>query len=96
MPKKKRHVLITTQYRGVYQGELVSNDPVNRSCVLENANMVIKWGTSDGVDQLANTGPTSNSKIAAMAPKIELYGLTSLVDCSPKAVKAWKKYKNLG
>ena len=96
MAKKKRHVLITTQYKGVYQGEYVSNDSVNRTCVLKKANMVRKWGTTEGVDELANTGPTSESIISACAPQIELYGLTSLVDCTVKAIKKWAKYKKIG
>jgi hypothetical protein len=86
---KTRHVIITTEYRGVYFGELVAHS--DRTAVIANARMAIYWGTENGVDQLANSGPTSKSKIGAKAPKVWLCGITSLVDCTPEAVKAWEK-----
>lgn len=83
-----RHVIITTQYRGVYYGELV--DQTGRECTLANARMAIRWGTKDGVDQLASTGPTKASKIGAKVSKVWLCGITSVVDCTPAAVAAWE------
>ena len=88
-----RYVLVTTQYRGVYFGRLAAHDATTRECVLEDARMAIRWGTADGVDQLAATGPTANSKLGAVAPKVWLPGLTSLVDCTEAAVAAWSKAK---
>lgn len=85
----KKFVIITTLYRGVYFGELV--DHQGQTCILENARMAIRWGTTNGVDQLANTGPTSSSKLGDVAPRVWLCGLTSVVDCTPEAVKAWSK-----
>lgn len=84
----KRHVIITTEYRGCYFGELV--DHTERACILENARMAIYWGTTKGVDQLAQTGPTTTTKLGAVAPRIWLCGITSLVDCTPEAVAAWE------
>ena len=85
-----RHVLITTQYRGVYFGELVEHDPKERTCILQNARMCLYWDQStNGVDGLASKGPNGQCRVAAPAPKIWLPGLTSLVDCTPEAVKAW-------
>jgi len=93
MTTKKRQVIITTEYRGVYHGTLRSHNKSGRECVLDNANMAIYWGTTEGVDQLANTGPTEKSKIAAMAPDVWLCGLTSVVTCTDDANKKWAKYK---
>jgi hypothetical protein len=90
MKTTNRPVIITTQYRGVYYGELVEHDSAERTCVLENARMVIRWGTTDGVDQLAATGPTASSKLGALAPKVWLCGITSVSDCTPEAQKAWR------
>jgi hypothetical protein len=88
-----RHVLVTTKYKGVYQGVLKNHDIDREQCVLLDANMAIRWGTTDGVDQLANTGPTDNSKIAAMAPEVWLCGLTSIADCTEVAIEKWRQYK---
>jgi hypothetical protein len=70
-----RHVLVTTQYRGVYYGRLVAHDPVARQCILTDAHMAIYWGTTDGVDQLAARGPTATSKLGARALRIWIPGL---------------------
>jgi len=88
---EQRKVIITTEYRGVYYGTLESRE--GRECVLTDARMAIYWGTTQGVDQLAATGPTSTSKLGARAPKIWLCGLTSLVDCTADAVAAWESAK---
>lgn len=84
---KRRPVLVTTEYRGVYFGFLESH--TGRECVLTDARMAIQWGTTRGVDELADSGPNAKSRIGAMAPKVWLCGLTSVVDCTPAAVKAW-------
>lgn len=89
--KKTRHVIVTTQYRGVYFGRLERHDTVERSCILTNARMAIRWRTTQGVDQLAATGPTDATKYGAVAPRIWIPGLTSLVDCTPEAVEAWER-----
>ena len=92
--KKKqanRQVIITTSFRGVYMGTLVEHD--GNTCILENARMVIRWGTTDGVDQLASTGPTDNSKLGSVAKRVWLCGLTSVVDCTDAATAAWESRK---
>ena len=88
---KEKPVIITTEYRGVYFGYLVEQN--KRTCILEKARMAIRWGTTDGVDQLAATGPTDESKIGALAPRIWLCGITSIVDCTKEAVERWKAIK---
>jgi hypothetical protein len=88
---EERHVLITTQYRGVYFGTLVEHDQKERTCVLKDARMCLYWDAdTNGVDGLASRGPNSRCKVGSPAPKIWLPGLTSLVDCTPAAVKAWR------
>ena len=84
---KERHVIVTTEYRGVYFGRLV--EQTGRECILEDAHMAIYWGTTKGVDQLANTGPTDKSRIGARAPRVWICGLTSVSDCTSEAVEAW-------
>lgn len=83
-----RYVLVTTSYRGVYVGELIDHD--GQTVTLTNARMAIRWGTKNGVDELASAGPNETSKIGALALKVWLPGVTSIVDCTPAAVKAWR------
>jgi hypothetical protein len=93
METTKRAVIITTKYRGVYFGYLESHNEERESCVLTNARMAIYWGTTKGVDQLAASGPTSTSKLGALAPKVWLPGLTSVSDCTEAAIAAWEAAK---
>ncbi len=84
---KDQHVIITTSFRGVYYGRLVYKR--GSECMLADARMVIYWGTSDGVDELAARGPTSKSKIGAEVPLVRLFGLTSIALVTHKAREAW-------
>jgi hypothetical protein len=81
-------VIITTKYKGTYYGELKARE--GDECVLTNARMVRRWGTTNGVDQLAKTGPTERSVLGDLAAEIWLCGLTSVVDCTPAATEAWR------
>lgn len=86
---RDKKVIITTSFRGVYYGQLVwLRDNV---CMLADARMVIYWGTTGGVDQLAATGPTEKSKIGAQVPLIRLFGLTSIALVTSDAEAAWDK-----
>lgn len=82
-----KHVIVTTKYRGTYFGEL--SDRTGDECVLKNARMAIRWGTTNGVDQLASTGPTGRGKYGALAPSILLFGITHITDCTDVSVEAW-------
>lgn len=90
MAKNGKHVLVTTEYRGVFFGELASETDNGRTVVLNNVRCAIRFGTKGGFMELAQDGPTSNSKIGTEAPSVKLYGVTSIVACTEKAVKTWK------
>jgi len=81
-------VIVTTEYKGVYFGKL--DKFANRQCVLSDARMAIYWGTTHGVDQLANTGPTEKSRLGALAKRVWVCGITSVSVCTRSAAKAWK------
>ena len=85
----KKYVLVTTEYRGVFAGELVAEK--ERTVTLANARCAIYWGTKRGFLQLGDTGPTSSSRIGAVAPEIILHGVTSISACTPIAEAAWRK-----
>jgi hypothetical protein len=83
-----RPVIVTTVHKGVFFGYAEKTD--GPQVVLENARMAIYWGTTRGILELSDTGPTSKSKISAVAPRIELRDITAVMDVSPEAEKAWK------
>jgi hypothetical protein len=86
---KLKPVIVTTERRGVFFGLLKSYDEKARVAILTDARMAIYWGTTDGLLQLAATGPTSKSKISARAPEIRLEVCECVIDVSPEAERAW-------
>jgi hypothetical protein len=83
----RRAVLVTTKHRGVFFGW--AEETTGEQIVLHDARMAIRFGCTKGILQLAHTGPTSESKIGAPAPRIELRDITSVSDVSETAVAAW-------
>lgn len=83
----ERPVIVTTEYRGVFFGYATdtSGDKIN----LRGARMAIYWGTTKGVMQLAETGPTQSSKISARAD-LEVRKITAVFEVTPQAAKAWE------
>jgi hypothetical protein len=93
MPKAKsvsRPVIVCTVHKGVFFG--YAEDTENDRIALTGARMAIYWGTSRGVMQLAETGPTTSSKISARAD-IEVRGITAVFEVAPDACKAWEDAK---
>lgn len=90
----RRPVLVTTAHRGVFFGHLVDEVEAGEgysTVTLEGARCAIRWSTTKGFLELVETGPNSNSKIGARAPRIVLRKVTSLADCSEAAAAAWEK-----
>jgi hypothetical protein len=84
-----KHVIVTTDKKGVFFGKLKSEGD---EVVLDDARMCVYWsGDVHGVLGLAANGPTSGCRISPAIPSIKLNGITSVMDCSKKAVKAWEK-----
>ena len=64
--KKASHpVIVCTEHRGVFFG--YATDTKGTEIELKRARMAISFGTTKGVMELAETGPTSRSKISARA-----------------------------
>ena len=87
---KDRPVIICTEFRGVFFG--YANDTSGDRIFLKRARMAIYWGTTRGIMQLAETGPTTKSKISARAD-IEIRKVTAVFDVTEKAVAAWEDAK---
>ena len=85
----ERPVIVCTKHRGVFfgyaTGKTKGADPIE----LKRARMAIRFGTTRGVMELAETGPTSSSKISARAD-IEVRDVTAVFDVTKAAAKAWE------
>lgn len=83
-------VLVTTQHRGVFAGLVPANqDMTARTVALQGAKMAIYWGTTKGVMELAQTGPTSKSRISAAADIPALHDVTAIFTISEEAWQKW-------
>jgi hypothetical protein len=85
-----RPVIVCTEFKGVFFGyaEDTSGDTIH----LKKARMAIYWGTTKGVLELAETGPTSKSKISARAD-LELRKITCVMEVTELATKTWEDAK---
>lgn len=85
-------ILVTTAHRGVFAGQVDDDqDLTAKSMPLKNARMAIRFGTTKGVMELADTGPTSNSKISAPADIPWLHDITAIFAITDKAWAKWQK-----
>jgi hypothetical protein len=82
-----RPVIVTTEYKGVFFG--YAEDTTGDVIDLKRARMAIYWGTTRGIFELAETGPTAKSKISARAD-LQLRKITSVMEVSPAAVECWE------
>ena len=89
-PQVERPVIICTEYKGVFFG--YTSDTTGDVIQLKRARMGIYWGTTRGVMQLAETGPTSASKISARAD-LEVRKITCVMEVTHAAAKAWEDAK---
>lgn len=87
-----KHVLVTTQHRGVFAGEIPEDQDLTvKAMPLQNARMAIIWGTTRGIMELCETGPTGRSKISAAADIPMLHDITAIFAISPEASEKWQK-----
>ena len=91
-PKRtaSRPVIVCTEHRGVFYGH--ATDTSGTEIKLIGARMAISFGTTRGVMELAETGPTSRSKISARAD-IDVRKVTAVFEVTPAAAQAWEAAK---
>lgn len=87
---KRRFVIVTTTHRGVFYGYVNGPTAGLDEIELFDARMAIYWGTTRGLWELAETGPTAKSKISAKSPRIELRSITAVIDVTPEAAAIWE------
>src|SRR4051794_12475271 len=82
-----RAVIVCTEHRGVFFG--YAADTKGDTVHLRGARMAIRFGTTRGVMELAETGPTSSSKISARAD-IEVRKVTAVFEVTSQATERWE------
>jgi len=87
MSDTERAVIVCTSHRGVFFG--YAADTSGDSIHLKRARMAIQFGTTKGVLELAETGPTTRSKISARAD-IEVRSVTAVFESTEAATGAWE------
>lgn len=86
-------VLITTESRGVFAGELKDDSKAPSEITLLNARNCIYWAASiGGFLGLASKGPDSNCKIGSKVSEITLYKITSVTPVDESAVARWESF----
>lgn len=86
---KERPVMVTTEYRGVFFGYLVTAP--GEVVTLKRARNCVYWSADlHGFGGLAVSGPSATCKIGPPIQSIELRKVTSISEVSPEAVKAWE------
>lgn len=87
MSSNSRPVIVTTEHRGVFYG--LADNTTGDVIHLKGARMAIRFGTTKGLMELAETGPTPSSKISARAD-LELRKVTAVFEVTPAAAEKWE------
>ena len=85
---KERAVVVTTSHRGVFFGYATETD--GAIIHLRAARNCLYWPSDNkGFIGLAAVGPLNGSRVGPAA-NISLRDITSVIECTPEAVKAWE------
>lgn len=83
----ERPVIVCTEYKGVFFG--YATDTSGDVIHLKRARMLIRFGTTRGLMQTAETGPTLQSKVSARAD-LEVRKITAVMEVTPDAAAVWE------
>lgn len=87
----RKPVVVTTQHRGVFFGFIDPAFENERTLDITEVRNCISWSASiGGFMGLAAVGPNRDCKIGKQAPRVVLHDITSVLDCTEEAVKAWQ------
>lgn len=85
-----RWVIVTTEKWGVFVGKLESYDPATRHATLADGRFVRRFGTKFGVNQLAATGPTADSVLWSVSPRMRISLVTMVGECTEEAASQFQ------
>jgi len=89
-----KHVLITTAHRGVWFAKVSEDKVLTEKTLtdLKDCVMAIYWGTTRGLHELCESGPTSSTKLSAMTDIPVLHDITAVFAVSNEAAAiVWKQ-----
>ncbi len=77
MATKQADVRIVVLQRGwVMVGEFSKK---GQQCFLDKASVLRRWGTTNGLGEIAAAGPTANTKLDPANGRVEFHELTAIV-----------------
>ena len=84
-------VVVTTEYRGVFFGYADPERIRDEQIELKRARLCLSWSAAmRGFMGLACIGPDEGCRIGPAVERITLRKITSVIECSPEAVKRWE------
>jgi len=89
-----RWVIVCTdeKKRGVFYGKLIEYNREKDYVILENARMIVYWCEKvRGVLGLAKVGAINGCRVSSPVPRIELNGISAIIDTTPEAQETFKK-----
>ena len=87
---KKQPLVVTTLHKGVFFG--YGEPPDAKTLRLEQCRICVYWSSdTKGVVGLAADGPSKGSRVSPAAPAMTIQDITSCMEASDAAVKAWEK-----
>lgn len=86
-----KNILITTKHRGVWFAQVPEGTDLTPLTLtgLKNCRMAIYWGTTNGIHQLCESGPTDKSKISAVADIDVMHDITAVFSVTDNAAAKW-------
>ena len=84
-------VVVTTESRGVFFGYMNGDGLKDGNITIKRARCAISWTSSiRGFMGLAAMGPDKSCRIGPAVPSLFAMKVTSIIECTPEAVKAWE------
>ncbi len=91
---KKKAVLVTTEFKGVFFGYIKDDKKLPDEITLTDVRVANYWSSDcKGFLGLAKNGPTPSCRIGVKADEVTLWKITSVSPVSPDAVKKWEKHQ---
>lgn len=76
--------IVTTKHGGVFYGE--ADGPIEGDRIeMKSVRMLIYWGTTRGLLQLADSGPTDKTRMSSVCPSATILSVTAVFRVSMAA-----------
>lgn len=86
-----KNILVTTARRGVWFAQVEQDADLTPTTLqnLKDCRMAIYFGTTGGIQELCETGPTEKSRIGQKADLITLHEVTAVFAVTDIAAEKW-------